>query len=205
MEVELSALDPRSERIPEAVAVLARAFWRDAFFSHFVRDPLHEHRLQPGFQRASLEAARSAGDVAVATDGPGGPILGVAAWVPPDPPGSARWRGVREFGLLSPTLARIRHRRTALAVLTECDRRHPTGPHRYLALLGTDPGAQGRGIGGRLLQAGLDRSDTEGVPTYLETQTAANVAWYARFGFTEVGTVRVGHAPPLWLLQREPR
>lgn len=205
MEVTVATLTRRSERMPEAVAVLARAFWRDPFFSYFVRDPLLEYRLQPGFQRDSLDSPRAVGEVTVATEGPDGPILGVAAWVPPDPPGSARWRRFREVVLLAPTLARIRHRRLAFAVLAECDRRHPTGPHRYLALLGTDPGAQGRGVGARLVQAGLDRADAEGVPTYLETQTAANVAWYARFGFTEVGTVRVGHAPPLWLLQREPR
>ena len=205
MDVDLEVLDRRSARFPEAVSVLARAFWRDAFFGHFTRDLLQELRLQPGFQSASLLAPRTVGTVEVATDGPGGPILGVAAWVPPDPPGSARLRRAHEILHLLPTLARIRHRRLALTVLGECDRRHPTDPHHYLALLGTDPGAQGLGVGGRLLRAGLDRADADGLPAYLETQTAANVAWYSRFGFAEVGTVHVGSAPPLWLLRREPR
>lgn len=205
MDVDLAVLDRRSDRFPEAVAVLARAFWRDPFFEYFARDPLHEYRTHPGFQRAALDAPRTVGTVVAATDGATGTILGVAGWVPPDPPGSARWRSTRETALMVPTFVRIRHRRVARAVLAECERRHPTAPHRYLAILGVDPSAQGRGVGAALLRDGLARSDAEGVSTYLETQKPDNLAWYGRFGFAEVGTVTGRGAPTLWLLERPAR
>ncbi len=205
MDVDLAVLDRRSDRFPEAIAVLARAFWRDPFFEYFSLDPLHEYRTHPGFQRAALDAPRTVGTVVAAVDRGTGGILGVAGWVPPDPPGSHRWRAARETALMVPTFARIRHRRVARAVLAECERRHPAAPHRYLAILGVDPAAQGRGVGAALLRHGLGWSDAEGVSTYLETQKADNVAWYARFGFEERGTIDHADAPTLWLLERPAR
>ncbi len=46
-----------------------------------------------------------------------------------------------------------------------------------LALLATNPGAQGRGLGSSLLGPVLDRCDSEGIPAYTETQKHENVSW----------------------------
>lgn len=60
---------------------------------------------------------------------------------------------------------------------------HPTEPHRYIALVGTRPGLQGRGIASGLLEpisADLDRDQT---PAYLEAVSVRTAQLYARFGF----------------------
>ncbi|MFM8304343.1 MAG: GNAT family N-acetyltransferase [Actinomycetota bacterium] len=202
--MDLSTL-ARGDDLPEAVAVLARAFWRDPFFSAFSRDLLREYRSHPGFQRAGLVSPLATAGVRAARDAGTAAMLGVAGWVPPAPAGSARLRQAREALRLAPTFVRIRHRHVMWKVLTECARRHPPVPHWYLAVLGVDPVAQGRGVGAALVTERLADADSAGVPVYLETQKPENLAWYARFGFVQVGTVDVPGAPRLWLLERAPR
>jgi ribosomal protein S18 acetylase RimI-like enzyme len=82
------------------------------------------------------------------------------------------------------------------------ERHRPDEPHWYVSHLAVAPEAQGRGIGGRLLDHGLRRADANHVGTYLETANPANLAFYARHGLREVGLVDVAGAPPVWLLWR---
>jgi ribosomal protein S18 acetylase RimI-like enzyme len=59
----------------------------------------------------------------------------------------------------------------------------PKDLHCHLGPIGIDPGAQGRGVGQRLMGLyceDLDRTTTCG---YLETDRPENVAFYQRFGF----------------------
>src|SRR4029078_5686236 len=87
----------------------------------------------------------------------------------------------------------------------EVERRHPPEPHLYLAVLGTDPPAQGRGIGTAVLRPGLDLCDREGLPAYLESSKESNVGFYARFGFRVIAEVRMpGEGPTVWLMWRNP-
>jgi ribosomal protein S18 acetylase RimI-like enzyme len=60
---------------------------------------------------------------------------------------------------------------------------HPIEPHWYLATLGVDPMLQRRGAGSALLEEWLMRVDRSGMPAYLETDDASNVAFYQRAGF----------------------
>ena len=204
MDPVLERLHRGDPRIPEAVAVAARAFWRDPLFSFFARDLLAEYRTHPGWWRSALGGALSAGEVWAATDADGA-VLGVAAWLPPDPPGSKVVRTAREMLALVPVFARIPHRRLAWRVLWACAERQPKAPHVYLALLAVDPSAQGRGLGGALVAPMLDRADAVGVPAYLETQKPENVSWYGRFGFVETGRIELPGSPVVWLLTRDPR
>lgn len=84
---------------------------------------------------------------------------------------------------------------------------HLRAPHHFLAILGVEPAAQGRGYSSRLLRALGERADADGLPCYLETDQEKNVRIYERHGFrvtsehvlTELGGVR------FWLMQRPPR
>jgi ribosomal protein S18 acetylase RimI-like enzyme len=62
----------------------------------------------------------------------------------------------------------------------------PREPHWHVGPLGVHPGAQGQGIGARLLQAFLSTVDEAGEPTFLETDVERNVIFYQRFGFEVV-------------------
>ncbi|EHK19576.1 uncharacterized protein TRIVIDRAFT_46589 [Trichoderma virens Gv29-8] len=62
--------------------------------------------------------------------------------------------------------------------------------HIYVNHLMIDPNHQRKGIGGKLLAAVLERSDKEGVPTFLMS-SAESRGLYGRMGFEILGTWRV--------------
>ena len=77
-------------------------------------------------------------------------------------------------------------------------------PHYYLAVLGTDPVCQGRGIGSRLLSHMLVRSDDEGIPSYLESSSEGSKRLYLRHGFRVMEEVPLpGGGPPFWRMWRD--
>ena len=129
---------------------------------------------------------------------------GAALWAP-----AGVWhQSLREtLELLPATIAgRALHRLPlVLPGLAGVEARHPREPHAYLAVLGADPGAQGRGVGSALLQATLNTCDEDGVPAYLESSKERNVAYYARHGFRVREEVDLPRGPRVWLMWRDPR
>jgi len=89
-------------------------------------------------------------------------------------------------------------------VMEQVHSRHAE-PHYYLPYVGTDPAARRRGRGTALLRHVLDRCDAEGIPAYLEATSPANLALYARLGFTVVEELRwPDGGPPFWPMWRTP-
>ena len=64
--------------------------------------------------------------------------------------------------------------------------REPT-QHWYLLGVGVHPQHQGAGIGKALLEPVLNATDENGLTCYLETQTARNVKFYEKLGFSVFG------------------
>jgi ribosomal protein S18 acetylase RimI-like enzyme len=126
---------------------------------------------------------------------------GVAFW---HPPGDGATVPVRAALRLAPAFLSVaaHHPVAAVRVLAAVTAARPEEPHWYLSHLAVAPQAQGRGVGGRLLRAGLAGAEADGVGVYLETANPANLPFYGRHGLTQVGTVEVGSAPPVWLLWR---
>ena len=75
----------------------------------------------------------------------------------------------------------------------------------YLSIIGTDPAAQGRGVGSALLEPVLRQCDEDGIPAYLESSKERNVAYYARHGFRVRDELTLPRGPRMWLMWREPR
>ncbi len=74
-----------------------------------------------------------------------------------------------------------------------------------LAVLGTAPARQRKGLGGRTLVPGLAVADREGGGSFLETSSASNVAFYSTFGFEVIGHRRLrGGGPDVSAMLREP-
>ncbi len=92
----------------------------------------------------------------------------------------------------------------ALLGLNRIEARHPPFPHWYLAILGTDPASQGRGLGSAVLAPVLERCDADGTPAYLETATPDNLPFYEHHGFRITGEARLPRGPLLWLMTRSP-
>ncbi|WP_218005228.1 GNAT family N-acetyltransferase [Actinomadura macra] len=131
-------------------------------------------------------------------------VEAAALW---DPPGHWHVSTGRQMRLLVPLLGVLGTRvPAALRALGAIEKHHPHEPHWYLSMLGTDPPAQGNGLGGALLRSRLDRCDAEGVPAYLESSKERNVPYYERFGFrvTRELTLPGRGGPPVWLMWREP-
>ncbi len=82
------------------------------------------------------------------------------------------------------------------------ERQHPTEPHYYLAMLGTDPAHQGRGIGSALLAPVLERCDEEGLPAYLESSKESNIAFYARHRFDLTKPFQLKGGPTMYFMWR---
>lgn len=60
----------------------------------------------------------------------------------------------------------------------------PTGEGwMYLKMAGVHPDQQGKGLGGRMIRAGLAQAARLGVPSVLETATPSNVGLYQRLGY----------------------
>jgi GNAT superfamily N-acetyltransferase len=86
------------------------------------------------------------------------------------------------------------------------EKRHPAEPpHYYLAVLGTDPDHQGRGLGSRVLHPVLEQCDSDGLGAYLESSKERNIDFYARHGFRVLEEVRLLRGPAMWKMWRDPR
>src|SRR5699024_8071831 len=136
------------------------------------------------FSASVTERLRTGGQVWLARDPADGRVLGVAMWEAPGEKGSmpARLRSVV-------AALRVHRGRICDAMGTNrlADRHRPRVPHWYLAVIGTDPAARGRGHG-----------------TYLESSTPDNVPIYQRYGFSEIATVPARGTTPLIGMWRPP-
>ena len=85
----------------------------------------------------------------------------------------------------------------------------PPEPHWYLNMLATHPDWQRQGLGAALMEAVFEIADEQGLPCFLETETAANVAYYRHHGYevrSEWDLAIDGEAGPhLWGMLRRPR
>jgi ribosomal protein S18 acetylase RimI-like enzyme len=94
---------------------------------------------------------------------------------------------------------------TILRGVEMIEKAHPTNPHYYLAVLGTEPELQGQGLGSALMQPVLDACDRDEVPAYLESSKERNIAFYARHGFRVTGEMNLPSGPTAWSMWRDPR
>jgi ribosomal protein S18 acetylase RimI-like enzyme len=190
----------RDEQVPEAAAVLARAFQDDPAWCWVLRSPARRAKALPwlfrvGFRLIEAEIWATAG-----------PVLGCARWLPP---GSPRVRTATAAQAAIGTPLRLREATSRfLAYGRAVDTiRHLAvpGPHWYLAGIGVEPTEQRRGIGGALLAPGIEAAERDGVPSALLTNAEANLPFYRAYGFEVVreGETPLG-GPHAWMMVRRP-
>ncbi len=186
----------RHDDVAPLAGVLARAFDDDPPFLWSQPDPARRAKRLRRMYGGRLETLWAEPESATTDD-----RAGVALWAPPD-----GWRvPPREMVRALPAVVGPRVL-PMLAGMRRVEELHPRTPHLYLAVLGVDPPRQGGGIGGALLQPGLDRCDREAVPAFLETAKERNVGYYERFGFRVTHVVKLPRGgPPIWLMWRDPR
>jgi GNAT superfamily N-acetyltransferase len=202
--VEKLSLDAGT--LEDVAAVSTAAFVDDPFFKFLSPKETLRRRGLKIYCRGMVASLGDRGHVlgARAADGR---LLGTAAFVRPGnfplpPSAQVRQASAALWALLPRPPALISGSRYLLAM----DRAHPRGELWYLALLVVDPSVQRGGIGSALQEPVYGAADKEGLPSYLETQKAENLAYYRRFGYEVVKELRpVRRGPPLWTMRREPR
>ena len=191
------------DQLHDGVAITSRAFWPDPLFGFFAKDSVQEHCNMPRYVNAIIQDSFRYGEIdAASLDGH---LVGTASWLPFGSAQRSEWRELRIAAQCFPAIVRGRNRLMAMKLLRSMDNKHPSEPHMYLALLGVDPSAQGKGIGKQLLQPRLDHCDENGFPVYLETQKPENLPFYERFGFKVRDTVSFDKSPTIWSMWRNPR
>ena len=168
-----------------AAQMLARAFQDDPVHGYVFPDARQRASTFPAVFAPFLRYGLRAGLV-LATES----LDGVAVWLPPE------HRAIQpdiktEAGLdaLPTVMGLIAANRLLgfIAHLEALHRQEISEPHWYLMVLGVEPSARRRGVGSALLRSVLDRADTGGHACYLETAQPANVRFYERHGFVNLG------------------
>lgn len=178
--------------------VLARAFDDDPLFRWILPGDDRASRLEVLFEGSLRAIYLERPDPWTTADRDG-----AALWLPP-----GGWRrGLATQLRVAPSAIRAMGSGLlrAASALRAVEEHHLQEPHHYLAVLGVDPGRQGRGIGRALLEPVLSRCDHDGLPAYLETAKEGNLGFYRRCGFEVTGKVELPSAPPIWLMRRAPR
>jgi GNAT superfamily N-acetyltransferase len=189
-----------SADVPALAAMLARAFLDDPVASWAWRPDRLRLAALERFHGVRLRQLL-AGEEVWTTD----ELTCAALWAPP-----GRWHStLRETAELVPSFLHPRlFMRMPLVGLAweKLERAHPrTPPHMYLALLGTEPEAQGRGLGSAVMAPVLQQCDSDGVGAYLESSKERNIDFYARHGFRVLDEIQLLRGPTMWKMWRDPR
>ncbi|MCE9669488.1 GNAT family N-acetyltransferase [Myxococcus stipitatus] len=204
MSVSVQQLAP--ELLPQVGPLCARAFDDYPFLAELFPGPSDTRaQVSSRFYSATTIDCLAHGVVHVTAEE--GRLTGVAAWLRP---GAFPQSLGRQAGFLPTVWAGLRYfprrARLALQALARLERYHPhTPPHWYLALIAVDPAHQGRGLGVKLMRAGLALAAERDEPCFLETAKASNRDWYQGFGFDIQRTEPCfDGGPPQWFMWRPP-
>ncbi len=189
--------------VRDIARVLARAFYDDPVMSWMLPDDRTRLKaLTRTFAALTRHHFLSrAGSEVGMRDG----ALGAATlW---DPPGQRKASRLEELITMPTMLWAFRSRVPASRQVMELmEKHHPTEPHWYLMVIGSDPAVRGAGFGQALMRSRLDRCDSEGAPAYLENSNPRNEAYYLRFGFEVMGEITLPDGgPSMWPMWRDPR
>lgn len=198
------------ERLTESDAesagdTLGKAFFGDPVASYMLPDAGERRRLLP-WHFATLARYGALFGETYATIGN---VRGVAVWLTPGETAMTPERLAAAGMEQAPAVLGTKAWERFMVVMEFMEGLHSTdmpGDHWYLAAIGVDPEAAGKGLGSALLRSVLEVADTQGKPCYLETAAANNKPFYEKHGFV---VVRQGIEPAsgldYWTFHREPR
>jgi ribosomal protein S18 acetylase RimI-like enzyme len=200
MELEPQVRRARAADVPALAQMLMRAFFDDPVAAWACPSDVLRPSSLECFQAIRLRQLLAHDEVWTTDD-----LRCAALWAPP-----GRWKStLREDAALVRIFNHPRlFPRMPLVGLGwfDLERRHPVKPpHWYLAVLGTDPDAQGNGLGSRVLGVVLEQCDRDGVGAYLESSKERNIDFYARHGFRVTRELKLLRGPTMWAMWREPR
>jgi len=186
--------------LPELARMLARAFQEDPVATWSCRPADLRPRVLERVFAMRLRDTHPRGEIWTDDD-----LQSAAVWAAP-----GQWHTTTRQDMAYATT--LLHPRLLLRApmvvkgLLGAQKVHPAEPpHWYLAILGTDPSAQGRGLGSAVMRPVLDECDRHGIGAYLESSKEQNLDYYARHGFRTTAERDLPRGPRLWPMWRDPR
>ncbi len=177
--------------------VLGRAFFDDPIAVYVYPKDAHRRARYGRFMGLAIDAFEGEGQV-LTNDA----VQSAAIWQAPIE-GSRKTGLFKQLRLMTRLIGLTRGGFFRAARLAELmSTHHLTEPHWYLAVLGTDPEAQGKGLGSAVMQPVLDRCDRTGVPAYLESSKESNLPFYQKHGFEVVDELKIPGGPSMWPMVR---
>ncbi len=182
--------------------VLVEAFRDDPLWQALFQDVNPERRI--GAFETPVRYCLKYGEVYA----PSPALEGIAAWASGEMADMTPWRMLLSGALGSGIRMGMTVTRKMMRVFApiEADRKATMQgrPYLYLLVIGVAPQFQGKGFGGRLLRALIEKSELMQAPIYLETETEDNVRLYEYFGFEVIKEVMLPVVDlPMWELVRE--
>jgi len=192
--------------IVRASKVLADAFQRDPVWNKICEgESDFEKRFRAIFE-VPVRYCLKYGEVYA----PSEDLEGVIGWVPGKYADMNMWRMIRS-GSIGATM-RIglnvaKKMGPAYKPLVEDRREHMAGcSYLYPLVIGVATELQGKGLGRKLIDAAIEKSEREGLQIYLDTTNEENVKMYEHFGFRLLKRITLPIVDlPMWEMVREPK
>ncbi len=184
--------------LKNAVNVLTNAFSEDSMWKEVFDDDDKNRILTEVMVRFCLKY----GNVLSTSD----KLEGVMA-IAPHGKDMTTWRIIRSGAFfLSMKIAREAKKMKVLSnAIEEAKKSLNLGPYIHLLIMGVSQEFQGKGFGGKLLRALIEKAETERKPIYLETQKEQNISFYEKYGFSVKKKVILPEPLnlPMWLMVRD--
>ncbi len=184
--------------IKKAANVLANAFYDDPIYNKMDMDEDKRRIISELMIRFSFRY----GNLVSTSEN----LEGVMAITPHDKP-MTFLRIIRSGAFfISMKLASLRKMMGAVEKAMEEEKKNLNiEPYIYLFTIGVSREFQGKGFGGKLLRAVIEKADTERKPMYLETQNEKNVSLYEKYGFYVTKKIDLPEPLnlPMWLMVRD--
>jgi ribosomal protein S18 acetylase RimI-like enzyme len=200
--IEVSLLDDlytiQKKDLRKVVDVLTDAFSEDSMWQEVFKNEDKNRALTEVMVRFCLKY----GSVFSTSDN----LEGVMALAPHDKE-MTMWRLIRSgaFFLSLKIASEAKIMKVLTQTIEEAKKDLSLGTYIHLLIMGVSQEYQGKGFGGKLLRALIEKAETEGKPIYLETQKEANVSLYEKYGFSVKKKVMLPEPLylPMWLMLRD--
>jgi ribosomal protein S18 acetylase RimI-like enzyme len=186
----------------KASALFSQSFNNYPIFNYIIPDPEYRKAKLKYLGHFLLRLGFARGEVI----GPSNKIEGVSIWLPPKGSKSSSLHPIRA-GLLNlfvhvkpGTISRfievgkIKGKMRAQII---------KGQYYSCDMIGVDPLFQRQGFGRKMIEAKLLEFDREEIPCYLETSKQENIAYYERFGFSQINEYKINDVD-VFCLNRHP-
>jgi ribosomal protein S18 acetylase RimI-like enzyme len=185
----------------EFADVLSRAFYDDPYYLWIMPNDKRRMAQLHWWMRILLRYTLLYGSIHHTED-----HKGIAMWVGPDEPVLNDVKILSMGLVMYPFKIGIRNFLRVLDISGQWSKEHKklSKRHYYLMVIGVEPEFQGKGIGSRLMQVGLDRADDEELECYLETVTEEDVEFYKKHDFDIILNSGFGVNDQYWLMTRAP-